>query len=124
MFSSAAELAREIGVDPSTVRDWINRGLLRSYGGRYGRKRERGRWHRIPELPKKRLEQLKKPNEKWNKTYSNTEIAVLLNAREPDKVIAKMIGRTPNSVRIKKCRLRKSGILRKGQVKSRGGLQV
>jgi len=111
VFDSAAELAREIGVDPSTVRDWINRGLLRSYGGRYGRKRERGRWHRIPELPKTKLKQLKKPNEKWNKTYTAAEISVLMNAREPDKVIAQMIGRTPNSVRIKKCRLRKSGIL-------------
>ena len=110
MYNSAAEFAREIGVDPSTVRYWICRGRLRSYSGSCKKKRKPGQFHRIPEMSKKRLEQFKKPSPKWNKNYSETEIMVLINAHEPDEVIARMIGRTVNSVRIKRCRLKKAGI--------------
>jgi len=107
MFDNASELAREVGVDPSTVRDWIYQGKIRGYRSEKKKKRKPGQWWRIPENQLKLVK--KKPYEKYSRNYTDTEIAIIVNACEPIRVVAGMIRRTANAVKIKRCRLRKQG---------------
>lgn len=104
-YDSAAEYARECGLDRTTIVQYIKEGILKAHkspgrGGRY----------KLHVKANPHPSKLKKPYSKYSKAYSETEIYILLNNKgKPAKVVAKMIGRNANSVKIKRCRLRKHG---------------
>jgi len=104
-YDSACEYARECGFHRTTVVEYIKKGILkaRKNPGRSGR-------YKLSVWANPQPSKFKKPYPKHSKNYSGTEIYILLNNKDkPAKVVAKMIGRNANSVRIKRCRLRKAG---------------
>lgn len=104
MFDSAAEFARETNYDVSTIIDYIQKGIIRAY------KKKPRQHYKIPENQKKKLKLLKKSYPKYSKSYSDIEIRIIMNNKDlTNKIIAKMIGRTENSVKVKRCRMRKEG---------------
>lgn len=104
MFDSAAEFARETNYDVSTIIDYIQKGTIRAYRKKFKQH------YKIPENQVKKIKLLQKPYQKFSKNYSDAEIRIIMNNKDlPNKVIAKMIGRTETSVRVKRCRMRKEG---------------
>lgn len=104
---SATDFAIEFDVDRSTVIEHILTNKIKTY------KHELGKQWRIPIEEVKRYKRegiFIKPYKKWNKPYSETEIYIIVNnVGKSNEYISKLINRSENSVKIKRCRMRKEG---------------
>lgn len=108
MFKSAAEFARECGVDRSTVLRWIKLGKVKTKN----KAKPKGSHYKIPESQAKLIKQLKKPYPKWQKCWSRAEEnLILLSPHLKNKQIAEIIGRSYGSVRVHKTHMRRRGLL-------------
>jgi len=105
-YDSATELARDISKDTKTVIAMLNKGIFQVLKHR---KQQR---YRIRNITEQQIEDLKrKPYQNHYKRWSVAENYVLINFRDkPDKVLAKMLKRNENSIRIQRCKLKKHGI--------------
>lgn len=102
--NTSTALARELGLDRSTVVKYINTGKIRAF------KHIKGKWYRICEKEFIRANIYKKPYDKWSRNYTELEIYTILNNKgKSHEYIAKIINRNINSVKIKRCRMRKQG---------------
>jgi transposase len=105
--NSAQAFAREVGVHRTTVVEWIKKGRVKALPHKKGE-----RWYiGEKQFGKDNVERLKKPYPKYSKPYSEAELHVIRNATEDIKTVAKMLGRSPNAIKIKRHRMRKEGIL-------------
>lgn len=105
-YDSAAEFAREARVHRTTVVAWIKKGIIQGHKGR-----ERNCTWKMSFKENINPKKLKKKYDKYSKPYTDLEVYILKNNKHlSSKVIAKMINRNENSVKIKRCRLRKLGI--------------
>lgn len=106
MFDTAAELARELGVDKTTPIRWIKQGKIKARAGRI----HKGHY-RIPENQIQKCR--KKPYPKFSKNWTESEENLI--RYEYDKIgpgkIAEIIGRSKNSVIIHKHFMKKRGTL-------------
>ncbi len=109
--STAADLARMTGYHRTTIVEWIRAGKV----GAWGKATKSPNCHyKIydKEFRPRNVERLKggKPYPKHSKTYSNAEMYIMRNcAQLPARVVARMIGRSANAVRVKRCLMRKQG---------------
>ena len=102
MFDSAAEYAREAGLDPKTIRDYIQQGKIK------GHRKGKGTHWRIDEKEKKHIPNIQPPYPKHYKHYTKAEIYIIeSNMDKSNRTLARMLHRSKNSVKIKKCRLRR-----------------
>lgn len=103
--NNAQSFAREVGVDRTTVVNWIKKGRIKAA------KHKKGDWWYIGEsqFKEENINRLKKPYPKYSIPYSEAEIFIIKNAQPKDiNIVAKRLGRTPNAIRIKLHRMRKS----------------
>ena len=117
-YSTAADYARLVGYDRTTVMDWIRAGKIKAFS-RVGK--PKNSHYRICdyEFAPKKIAQIRaqKPYLKYKKPYSNTEKYIIQNNDHlTAKQIAKMINRNPNSVRVKRSRMRREGRLNDNSV--------
>ena len=109
-YSTAAALAREIGYDRSTVADWIREGKIKAFS------RARTTHYKIfdYEFKPANLKRLKqqKPYPKHKKPYSETEVYILRHCQSlTARQIATILCRNVTSVRVKRSRLRRKGVI-------------
>lgn len=109
-YSTAADYARMTGFHRTTIVEWIKAGKLGVFNQK--NKKPNAHWKICQkDMKRKVVVALKsqKPYPKHGKSYSDTELYVLMNNQHlPAKTIAKMIGRNERSVRIKLCRMQKA----------------
>lgn len=105
MYETAAELARELGVDKTTPIRWIRQGKIKA------RKHKHKTHYKIYENQIKLCKP--KPYPKFSKNWSIAEENLI--RYEYEKIgaekIAKIIGRSVNSVRLHKHFMKKKGLL-------------
>lgn len=102
-YQTLADFARFIGVDRSTVLDWIRKGKIKSRKKSSSKKR-----HKLNKkiFSQKNRRRLQKPYPKYSSPWSPAEIYVLKNWTGTGEQLAKAVGRSVNAVRIKRSRLK------------------
>ena len=110
-YSTAADYARLTGFDRTTIAAWIKAGKIGARG-RHKKTKPKNSHYKISECEFRpgriAAAKAKKPYPKHGKTYSAAELHVLQNNEHLSAhTIAFMIGRNENSVRIKRCRMRR-----------------
>ena len=106
-YSSAADYARLSGYDRSTIYDWIRQGKISVRNKTYkSKKKNRNCKWKIShyEMMRPKI----KENPKWKTTWKPYEVKILKDNMNLDiDTLSRMIGRTKNAVKIKKCRLKR-----------------
>ena len=105
-YDSATELARDINKDTKTVIAMLNKGMIQALKHR---KQQR---YRIRNITEQQIRDMKyRPYQNHYKRWSAAENYILVNFRDkPDRVLANMLKRNENSIRIQRCKLKKCGI--------------
>lgn len=104
MYDNGAELARELGVDRTTIYRWIKQGKLNFFN-----KRNKKKCHY--KISEKQGMESKKVQFVKQKTWTKAQDNLIIFDNVSEEKLAKMTGRTINAIRVHKTILKKKGLI-------------
>lgn len=119
-YQTLADFARIVGVDRTTVLDWVRKGKLKSKKKSNSKKHHKLLEYLFYGYTQETLRKCYgKPYPKYSNPWTETEIYVMINWTGTDEQLAKAIGRSVNAIRIKRTRLSPAYQRKNGNAKTK-----